>query len=383
MSGFSCLPRMCPRLGSRQQPQRHPLPCRSLHADRAHGVRTGLWRPAAVAVGAVVAVGIASPAQARLVYERGFRTTHPTVWIARDNGTHARRLVNGSSPMISPDGRLVAYRSISPSAGERLMLIAAGGGRPRLLFSAPLLFATGWSPDSRRIAVAEQTPATRTTRRTEQIVTIDVATRRVHRISRASLPYPMSFSPDGAQLAYTWSPSANPIRDDIYRVPVVGGRASRLTFGGRSMLPLWGRDWIVFVRQSPGTPADPIPKQNLYLVRPNGTGLHRLTRAAIPTPMFGFSPLDWSASGCRLIAEFAGPAISYVVTVDVHTGAVRRVGATTAGGIVRGVALSRDGTTILGVQDRARGVESVVTLPFRGGRVHVLAQDAVGPSWSR
>ncbi len=284
--------------------------------------------------------------------------------------------------MISPNGRLVVYRSTSPSARERLMLIAAGGGRPRVLLSAPVLLAVSWSPDSKRIAVTRPSPATRTTRRTDQIVMIDVATGGIHPVSRASLPYSMSFSPDSAQLAYTWSPSANPIRDDVYRVAASGGHAVRLTFGGHSMAPLWGPNWIVFVRQSQVAPSE-LPKQNLYLVRPNGTGLHRLTHAAIGKHMFGFTPLDWSASGRRLIAEFGGVAISFVVTVDVQTGAVCRVGATTPGGIVRGAALSRDGTTILGVQDRARGAESVVTLPYGGGRVHVLVHDAVGPSWSR
>ncbi|HET8979333.1 MAG TPA: LpqB family beta-propeller domain-containing protein [Solirubrobacteraceae bacterium] len=344
----------------------------------------GRWRSlGAVAITAVAAVGAASSAQARLVYERGFRTSHPTIWIARDDGTHARRLAAGSSPMISPDGRLVAYRSTSSSARERLMLIAAGGGPPRVLLSAPILLAVSWSPNSRHIAAIEQTRVTRTTRQTERTVVIDVRSGAIRPVSRASLPYSVSFSPHGTELAYTWSPSANPIRDDIYRVAASGGRAVRLTFDGQSMMPLWGRDWIVFVRQSPATASDPIPKQNLYLVRPNGTGRHRLTHAAIGLHMFGFTPVDWSASGRRLIAEFAGPGISYVVTVDVRTGAVRRVGSTTSGGVVRGAALSRDGTTILGVQDRAGGVESVVTLPYGGGRVHVLARDAVGPSWSR
>ena len=264
------------------------------------------------------------------------------------------------------------------------MLIAARGGTSRLLLSASLLLAVTWSPDSKRIAVAEQTPATRTTRGTQQIVTIDVATGCIHAISRASLPYSLSFSPAADQLAYTLSASANPIRDDIYRTPATGGHAVRLTYGGHSMAPLWGRNWIVFVRASPGTAAG-IPKQNLYLVRPSGAGVHRLTHEAIGKHMFGFTPLAWSADGRRLIAEFEGlGATSYVVTVNPRTGAVRHVGLpTTQHEVIRGAARSRDGTTILGVQESAREVESVVTFPYSGGKVHVLAQNAVGPSWSR
>ncbi len=345
------------------------------------GLRRSL---AATGVTALVACGFVPSAQAGLVYERGFRTPHPTVWIAHDNGTGAKRLAYGSTPLISPNGRLVLYRSTSPSAEERLMLITAHGGRARVLLSAPLLLAVTWSPDSKRIAVAEQTPATRTSRRRQLIVTIDLATGRICAISRASLPYSLSFSPAGDQLAYTWSASENPLRDDVYRTPATGGRAVRLTYGGHSMTPLWGRNWIVFVRASPGTSAG-IPKHNLYLVRPSGSGVHRLTHEPIGKLMFGFTPLAWSSSGERLIAEFEGVgATSYVVTVNPRTGAVRRVGQPTATGeVIRGAALSRDGTTILGVEETAREMESVVTLPYGGGKAHVLARNAVGPSWSR
>jgi Lipoprotein LpqB beta-propeller domain len=349
-------------------------------------VAFGVWLLRSLSVIAFTAVGVvgfASSAQARLVYERGFRTPHPAIWIAHNDGTSAKRLAYGISPLISPNGRLVVYLSTPPTGKARLMMIAATGGKPRALLSASLLFAVSWSPDSKRIAVAEQPPATRTRQRTQQIATIDVATGGIHAVSRASLPYAMSFSPNGDQLAYTWSVSANPLSDNIYRAPATGGRAVRLTHDGHSMSPLWGRNWIVFVRESPGTQADPIPKLNLYLIRPNGTGLRRLTHAPIGKPMFGFTPIAWSANGRRLIAEFAGPGISYVVTVDPRTGAVCRVGQHPAGGVIRGAALSREGTTILGVQEGARGVENLVTLPYRGGKAHVLARNAVGPSWSR
>ncbi len=322
-------------------------------------------------------------AQARLVYERGFRTPHPAIWIAHDDGTSATRLAYGISPLISPNGRLVAYLSTPPTGKARLMLIPATGGGPRGLLSASLLFTVSWSPDSKRIAVAEQTPATRPSQRTQQIVTIDVTTGGIHAISRASLPYSMSFAPSGSQLAYTSSASADPIRDNIYRAPATGGRAVRLTHDGHSMSPLWGPNWIAFVRETPGTRTDPIPKMNLYLVRPNGTGLHRLTREPIAKEMFGFTPIAWSDNGRRLIAQFAGPGISYVVTIDPRTGAVHRVGQDAPGGVIRGAALSRDGTTILGVQEGARGLEHVVTLPYGGGKAHVLARNAIGPSWSR
>ena len=340
-------------------------------------------RIAAIGVVAVIAASFASAADARLVYERGFRTSHPSTWVARDDGRAAHRLASGSSPKISPDGRLVAYLTTGPLGTQRLMLVAATGGGSRLLLR-DFLLDIGWSPDGKRIAAVEQTPTTRTNPGARTIVTIDVATSRVHPIAPASVPLATSFSPTGSQLAYTRVMSTNPSRDDIYRQPATGGRAVRLTHDGHSAWPVWGRNWIAFVRQSAPSPRDHIPKQNIYLVKPTGAGLHRLTHVTIGERMFGFTPTAWSANGRRLIAEFNGIGTDYVVTVDPRTGAVPRVGEPsggTAGHGVTGAALSRDGTTILGVQGHT--TPSVVTLPYDGGRPRVLARDAIGASWNR
>ena len=340
------------------------------------------WRRiAAIGGGAVITAAFASAADARLVYERGFRTSRPTIWVARDDGSGAHRLAFGGSPKISPDGRLVAY-----AAPQGLMLVPAAGGPARLLLRgtpAPM----GWSPDGKSIAAVEQTPTTRTNAGAQTFVTIDVASGRVHPIAPAGVPelWAMSFSPDGSQLASTRMASANPSRDDIYRAPATGGRSVRLTHDGQSIWPVWRSSWIVFTRQSAPSPRDHIPKQNLYLVKPSGASLHRLTHVTIGEEMFGFTPIAWSANGDRLIGEFNGIGTDYVVTVDPRTGAVRRVGKPTggtAGHGISGAALSRDGTTILGVQSLT-ATPSVVTFPYQGGRPRVLARDAIGPSWSR
>ena len=149
------------------------------------------------------------------------------------------------------------------------------------------------------------------------------------------------------------------------------------------MLPVWGRDWIVFVHDRTAAPAT--PKQDLYLVRPRGAALQRLTHEAIPNGMFGFTPIAWSANGRRLIAECNGVGTDYVVTVDPRTGAVHRVGEPTAASRgVAGFGLSKDGSTILGLQsDRTGNRYTVVALAYGGQPAHLLARDAISPSWNR
>ena len=339
---------------------------------------------ASLALGRAAARASASVPSARLVYERDFRTSHPSIWIARADGGRAHKLASDAiSPKISPDGQLVTYIAMPVSPGARLMLVSAGGGRPRVLLRTALINVVEWSPDAKRIAVVEQPPATQPGHDQAQIVTIDVSSGRVHAIGAASLPFSVSFSPDAKRVAYTRSARSQPARDDIYVESATGGLSSRLTHDGHSMVPVWGSDSIVFVHERPAPPAP--PKQDLYLVRPSGAALRRLTHEAIPNRMFGFTPIAWSANGRRLIAEWNGFGTSYVVTVDPRTGVVRRVGQPTS--VTRGVAgsgLSKDGSTILGLQsDRTGNRNTVVALPYGGGAVRVLARDAIGPSWSR
>jgi len=258
---------------------------------------------ASLILGRAAACASASVTTARLVYERDFRTSHPSIWIARADGGGAHKLAaDASSPRISPDGRLVAYIAMPATAGARLMLVPAGGGPSRVLLRTALINAVEWSPDAKRIAVIEQRPAKQPGHDQAQIVTIDVASGRVHAIGAASLPFSVSFSPDGERLAYTRSVLSQPVRDDIYVASATVGSPTRLTNDGRSMLPVWGSDSIVFVNERPAPPAP--PKQDLYLLRPSGAALHRLTHEAIPNRMFGFTPLagrrtdaGWSQSG--------------------------------------------------------------------------------------
>jgi Tol biopolymer transport system component len=156
--------------------------------------------------------------------------------------------------------------------------------------------------------VVKQTPTTRTNSGSLTVVIIDLATGRIHTISPVSLPFGTSFSPDGSQLGYTRSASAKPPQDEIYLTPAAGGGPSRLTHGGHSSSPLWGRNRIAFVRESAPSPQDRIPKQDIYLAKPSGAGLHRLMHVTIPNQMFGYTPIAWSANGRRLIAEFDGIA---------------------------------------------------------------------------
>lgn len=340
---------------------------------------------------ALVAGVLAETVGARVSYVTKAGSTHPVIWVARNDGSSPRRIVHGGSPRIvfaaslSPNGRLVVYDqgSLSPDVQPpRLMLVRAAGGRPRMLASSASILA--WAPDSRRLATVI-TPSTGK----QRLVMIEVATGKMRTVAMAGGFSGVSFSPDSDRLAYAAGPVAPErafqVTRDVYTVSVTGGRSTRLTDDHHSEEPVWGPDLIVFsrwrdVKQSHGRTRR---IENLYLVSPTGRHRHQLTDA----DGYSLTAIGWSSDGRRLLANISANAY-YAVTVDPSSGALERVGEPSPShgptGIV-GLALSRDGTAILGALKRSvTDVGStIVTIPYEGGTPRVLARAANDASWNR
>jgi dipeptidyl aminopeptidase/acylaminoacyl peptidase len=331
---------------------------------------------------AIVAAGFSASAHATLVFERN--VYKPSVWVARDDGGGAHRLAKGSLPRLSPDGQTVAYSLTRPGGAyvSQLVVKPVAGGAARTLANdwrgAWSTFA--WSPDSRFIATTVGPE-----RGAQQLLLIEVASGATRAIATGYF-YGVSFSPDGSTLVYGRAASeAYPQPSDIYSAPVEGGVPRAITSDQRSLYPLWGpRDRIVFVKLLGAHRRRYQPKNELFLMNPDGTGVRRLTYTHVGQLLQGLLPTQFSASGRRLLCEFVGQDTSYAVEVNAITGAHRAVHGGRRRNFV-GSALSADGKTVLGFTD---GVEpgpkhDVATIPYRGKRVHVLVRNALFPDWSR
>jgi dipeptidyl aminopeptidase/acylaminoacyl peptidase len=340
-----------------------------------------------LALAAASLLVLPAAAHATLAFVRSPLT--PTVWTAADNGSAQRRIGPGSNPRVSPDGKIVAFfhQGEGRSAQPELMLAPADGSAPisRLAtgWREPTSFA--WSPDSASIATVlgpELGP--------KRLVLIDVVTGAQQTIARGFFSG-VSFSPQGGQLAYARAPSEKfPPRSDVYRFDVVPGESARapqpvrLTSDHRSLYPLWGpNERIVFVRLLGGRQRRYGPKNELFLMNPQGKSVRRLTHTKVDPLTQGLYPTDWSASGNQLLTEYEGQDTSYAVTVNPRTGAERTLTREREQGFV-GTALSADGGTVLGWLG---GFEpgpghKVVTIPYGGGKPKVLAKNATEPDWS-
>jgi dipeptidyl aminopeptidase/acylaminoacyl peptidase len=340
----------------------------------------------ALAIAALLAMP--AGASATLSYVKNpFKTT---VFVANDDGSGARKVEAGHNPQVAPDGLSVAYLHEGAKNAQELKIAPATGGPGRTVMgNLREAFYVAWSPDSKTIAALRGPELGK-----RKLVLIDVASG-LQSVVATGYFGGFSFSPDGTEIAYSVSGSEKyPPRSDVFRFPVpipgvVNVRAPepvRLTSDRRSSDPLWGpAGQIVFVKTVEAKQRKYGPKNELFLMNPQGKGVRRLTHTKVPPLLQGLFPTDWSADGKRLLTEFQGQDTSYAVVVNPKTGAQRPVAGTGETGFV-GTDLSADGSLVLGFNggfDPGLKNHKVQTVPYAGGKPKTLVKEAFEPSWNR
>jgi Tol biopolymer transport system component len=348
-----------------------------------------LAKPKLLLPALVIAALLALPASASATLSYVKNPFKTTVFVANDDGSGARKVETGHNPKVAPNGLSVAYLHEGAKGAQELKLTPATGGPGRtLMTNLREAFYVAWSPDSKTIAALRGGELGK-----RKLVLIDVATGLQNVIATGFFSG-FSFSPDGTEIAYSVAKSEKyPPRSDVFRFPVpipgvVNVRAPelvRLTSDHRSSDPLWGPRQIVFVKTVEAKKRKYGPKNELFLMNPQGKGVKRLTRTKVPPLLQGLFPTDWSADGKRLLTEFQGQDTSYAVLVNPKTGAQRPVAGTGETGFV-GTDLSADGSLVLGFNggfDPGLKNHKVQTVPYGGGKPKTLVKEAFEPSWNR
>ncbi len=325
-----------------------------------------------------VALALIAPASAgaTLVFTRN--PLHPAVFAAHDDGKGIDRLGTGSNPHVSPDGNSIVYLSAGRQP-EMVLAKTSGGSSRTLLKNWREPFSVAFSPDSKLLAAERGAEFGK-----RKLVVVDLASGKQTVIAQGFFSG-FSFSPDSSEVLYSKSGRAFSSSGDIFRVGSAGGKAVALTHDHHSIAPLWGPNNRVVFDRVRNLKSDVGPKAQLFLINPDAGAVKQLTHTHVPPLIFGLSPVDWSANGSRLLAEYGGEDTSYAVTVNPHSGAERKVipGDSEQGFI--GAALSADGKFVLGTTggEEPGPDHHIAVVPYSGGKPKVIVANGYQPNWSR
>ncbi len=316
-------------------------------------------------------------------------SSEPTIWIMNDDGSGKVKLGKGNSPVVSPDGKQVAFiraKNTIKNYTENLYLIPVTGGTPTLILKNVGYSTVAWSPDSQMITAAAGTSQVYGTGSTK-VVVINAGSKAVTKVRQSKgVVEGANFSPDSTQLAFamTTSQASYEAPADVYVASVangVVGPPKNITNNGHSAYPLWGPQKIVYVGFK--NRKEDAQIYNLFTMNPDGSGATQLTKMKSRTLLSGLTPVAWSQDGTKIAANYVGQDTNQAFAVNATNGATRDLGQKKFDG-TSAFGISADGQTVLvatlAFEPSSNSV--VGTVPFGGGKITTLAKRAVQPSWT-
>ncbi|WP_369138872.1 S9 family peptidase [Modestobacter versicolor] len=298
--------------------------------------------------------------------------------VPTDGSAAARPLTHGhrdSAPVFSPDGRWLAYLSAEPAGRPQLHVLPTGGGAARRLTDHPLgAGGPAWSPDSRRLAYTARVPEAGRYGTDEDVPPAAEPPRLITTLSYRQDD--LGFTADRRSHVFVVA-----LPDDAADDGVVLDEPFQVTGGDVDDTDVtWSPDGaeLAFVSaRHEGADLDRVT--DVYAVRPDGTGLRRVTesRSACAHPAYdpagdtiyltaqpdlgpeGRDFVGRNTTLCRVPA--AGGPVEPVLDPEWHD----RGDETPA-------TVLADGAAFVGVQ--RRGAVELLRVPLAGGDAEPLVQ---------
>jgi len=317
-------------------------------------------------------------------------------------GGRLRRLTRGEHadglPRFSPDGGTVAFLSDRDETRAVWLLPMDGGEPERLTDRDGRILDFDWAPDGRAIVVCRQALTER--ERLERDGKSDEAARLPHYRHVTRLFYKL----DGEGFR-------SPERAHLHVVRVANGRSKQVTEGRfDDVSPRYSPDGdrIAFLSNRMPDPDLDIDNQDVYTVRPDGTGLRKVTRERGPAQCPVWAPDgrriyyvghlggrgEWSIENVHVRRVAAGGGKSVDLTPGLDRCAMNLVIGDTAGTSFGGPppSVSPDGAEVLFPVTDA-GACRLARVPAEGGTPEVVVDGdltvldfgfprAGGPGWA-
>jgi hypothetical protein len=329
---------------------------------------------------ALLLLAAPAAAHATIIFEKP-SLDHSSIWLANDDGTNTRKVIgNGYLPQISPNGQTIAYVTGIVTAHPKVKIVPTAGGTAVTVVDSWQYGVLKWSPDSHFLVSTAGNLNGK-----QRLKLIDATTTESRTLARGFFST-ASFSPASDQVVYSLTQTNTKLfpKVDLWIAPVAGGAARQLTTHGHAYNPLWGPDRIAYSRYArpKGKHAkDDGPKYNLFLIDPATGNERRLTHDKVPFLLTGLVPTIWSADGTKLVAQFGGQDTTYAVAVNPVDGDETILGSA-HDAFVAGAFLGDD-TTVLGNTSFVESNDGkTATVPFSGGKLHVILKHAVNVGWA-
>ena len=272
------------------------------------------------------------------------RSGRQAIWIAKGDGSKPRLLFNrpeiGSdpgTPVWSPDGKTIVFAmrpadSTDDNESEIYTVAADGSGLRRLTKAAGDDSHPHWSADGKRIFFnsARATPDLKADWGDQWIDIYSMAANgsdvRRHTDCHGTCTYPVP-SPDGRWIAHRrrfptpgrdWEQQPTDADSEVVLTSLSGAPSVNLSRSpAYDGWPMWSPDsrWIVFASNRDGA----VSTGQLYRVRPDGSGLQRITEGPFSHVQPSFAADGRSLLVYRLV-EWGGTEIGQVAKIAFNGG---------------------------------------------------------------